>query len=1406
MDVRSLVLAAFVHYLHRVTGEHDVTLGVLHRYPAAKAEEHVPFRVNFASHVDVDEKQLSFSQLHECVSDQLHALDRHCPVPFAKHVLEHIFASSLSPRGSQPSAPSSTTHSSEDVFKITFGGEITTTSSEPAVTVSPYDVCLSFSVDGGSASLTLRMEYQRELYSAQFMQEVLEQLSSLISQTRANPSLSLCAYPLGGTGLGRKVLPDPLRPLDTTWRGSVHSHFAAHARNAPHSTAVVCGERVVTYAELDGMVNALTRVLLDTALARRRAASSAPGGGGGGGTGGAHKEFRQDVVAIYGHRSPSVVVAIMAVMAAGAAYTMLDPAYPSSRIIECLDISRPAIWLHMEEAGDVPIRIHMHLSRADIRTVLLPSVDEFASDPLLSAVSRDPLPPQQQAPHPPLGEGGDDAPAASHRLPVVQPTDVAVVTFTSGSTGKPKGVMGLHGPLTHYYPWMCERFGLTKRERFSMCSGIAHDPLQRDIFTPLYLGASIHIPTHEDVFGGNLARWMQSQAITVSCFTPAMGQLLTAAADAQVRAMMGKNVAGAKPASAALLEEHFRLAFFVGDVLAKRDVLRLQRNAPNAAVINMYGSTETQRSVAYYCVDPSTPLDQHKEILPVGQGMGVNSVDLVLLNRSGVLAGVGEPAEIYVRSPHLSQGYLGLPELSASRFVSNPLCDGVDEARGVLGDRMYKTGDLGRYLLDGSVECLGRADNQVKIRGFRIELGEIDAALSQHPQVQENVTVVLDLPIGGGGDDDGALEKQIVSYCVPKHAEDAGDFDVPQVYSYLRRRLPTYMVPRHVVVISAMPLTPNGKVDRKALPRPSRDALESRPMAAPPPSAVWGTTVGRWGVAEENAVESKVLDVCESLLGFRPAPMDNFFQVGGHSLMATRLVLRINAELLSEPGASPLPADALFGEDSLRGVARRVSSSLGRRVDGAGKDAGGHEQEPSSPSPSSSPSSPPPSSPPITTTTTTKMMMEVDLVFPEDLVRRFQHMSEMASARKHCHGVHHEDAAEGDALKTVVLTGATGFVGAFLCAEVLRDPKRALVCLVRGRDAETCVARVVDNLKAHAVWREEFSARLEAIPADVGLPRLGLGEAEFHALGRRAHAIIHNAARVHWLHEYKALRAANVCGTLEILRLAVAEGRTQPIPVHHVSTTGVYETPHYLESDAIMEDAELRGGHQDLSGGYAQTKWVADQLVARARSLHGIPTAIYRPGYIVGDTQRGVWNADDFLVRMLKGCVQMKSIPQVPPGYTLNLAPVDYVARAVVHLACDRGAQGAFHLSNPVEWSWSEMLRSLPAMGYAVDALEYDAWRLRVLEEAQAMEDFALTPVLSVFHPSWVESLKRPAMDVSKVVQALEHSDVRCEPMSSALVHKYMSHLARAHFVDPPRGVEVGERPSVKLVSRTGRS
>ncbi|HSF39112.1 MAG TPA: non-ribosomal peptide synthase/polyketide synthase [Thermoanaerobaculia bacterium] len=588
------------------------------------------------------------------------------------------------------------------------------------------------------------------------------------------------------------LLPDPAKPLDASFRGGIHE---ALSRQDPERVAVVEDGRIFTYGELQAAASGLAGLLASQGLGRG------------------------EIVAVWAHRSAVLPGAVLGVLRAGAVFMVLDPAYPASRLVDYLRIGRPAAFVAIAGAAPPP-----------------PEVDEE-----LAGVVRVELPAELPSGGPPVEVG---------------PEDLAVLTFTSGSTGRPKGVAGRHGPLTHFYPWMAERFGLSSEDRFGMLSALSHDPLQRDLFTPVWLGAALCVPDPERIGSpGYLADWVRRERVTVLHLTPAMLELLVQAAEETGVDMPS-----------------LRRAFVVGDLLKRTDVERLYTVAPGITCINLYGSTETQRSVSCFAVPREAR--PGREVLPLGRGM--EDAQLLVLNPEGALAGVGELGEIHMRSAHLALGYLGDPGLTAERFLPD---------QGEI--RRYRTGDLGRYRPDGDVEFAGRADAQVKIRGFRIEPGEIEAALARFPGVRESVVIVRD--------------GRLVAYAVPR---PGAEIPPAGVRAFLAERLPGYMVPADVVVLPALPLTRTGKIDRRALPAPER-------------------TAGEGAVAPRTATEETLAGLWRELLGVEDVGVeDDFFDRGGHSLLATQLLSRLRTSFGVE-----LPLRALFERPTIAGMAALLAES-----------------------------------------------------------------------------------------------------------------------------------------------------------------------------------------------------------------------------------------------------------------------------------------------------------------------------------------------------------------------------------------------------------------------------------------------------------------------------------------------
>ncbi|MGP3632310.1 amino acid adenylation domain-containing protein [Streptomyces sp. 24-1644] len=683
---------------------------------------------------------------------------------------------------------------------------------------------LTFYVEAAGTAFSLDLVYAADRFDEPAMNELLAQWVRVLEQAVADSGQPIDSLRLD-TPEARRRLPDPSEPLDATWFGSVVEQFEDWAAREPRRTAISEPGQDLTYRDLARGTSALAGILTRNGVAKG------------------------DVVAIYGERCASLVWAILSVMRTGASFAILDPSYPAHRIADCLAVARPTAFLQLESAGAVPLAVESALQEHGLRCRFeLPANLDDARHLLPQG-----LEPQEAV--------------------AVGPRDCAYIAFTSGSTGKPKGIRGSHGSLTHFVPWMTETFGLRDTDRYSMLSGISHDPLHREVFTPLVTGATICVPAQVDVeTPGRLAQWFRTQQISVSHLTPPMARLFDQLTIA--------------PGTMPWLER----VFFLGDALTSRDVRAITRMAGSATCVNLYGSTESQRAVGYFVVPAADGTADEDPGVTYPLGRGMKDVQLLVLNEAGNPVGIGEAGEIVIRSPHLALGYAHDPELSAAKFLKGPFTDSAD-------DRVYRTGDLGRYLPDGSVTSLGRADNQVKIRGYRVEMDEVQRAMRTVPGVQDALVVARE---------DASGETTLIAYMVTKPGAKVAGHDVRAAVG---TRLPAYMVPSSVVPLDAFPLTPNRKIDRAALPEPS---------------SLPGThEEGQQAVA--SPTEELVAGVWQDVLGApRVLPDDNFFNLGGHSLMATQVVSRVRRVFGCE-----IALRTLFEKQTVRQLAAHIDSLAG---------------------------------------------------------------------------------------------------------------------------------------------------------------------------------------------------------------------------------------------------------------------------------------------------------------------------------------------------------------------------------------------------------------------------------------------------------------------------------------------
>ncbi|MCJ1397376.1 large subunit of alpha-aminoadipate reductase [Xylographa trunciseda] len=1148
---------------------------------------------------------------------------------------------------------------------------------------------------------------------------------------------------------GHGMIPDPTANLHwSDYRGAIHDIFTANALRYPKRLCVVETESTSTsrrefnYGQINRASNQLAHHFVD------------------------HGIQRGDVVMVYAHRGVDLVVAVMGILKAGATFSVIDPAYPPDRQVIYLDVARPkglvVIQKASQEAGELTEHVRSYISQnLDLRTeipglmlrddgsLVGGSITENGEDVLQEQIA--------------LTEEGPGV--------IVGPDSTPTLSFTSGSEGRPKGVRGRHFSLAYYFPWMSDAFNLTKDDKFTMLSGIAHDPIQRDIFTPLFLGAQLLVPSREDIQHELLAEWMNREKATITHLTPAMGQILVGGASAVFPSL-----------------HH---AFFVGDILIKRDCKRLQELAPNVSIVNMYGTTETQRAVSYFEI-PSrnkapTYLDKMGDIIPAGRGM--YDVQLLVVDRDDRtrLCSIGEVGEIYVRAGGLAEGYLGqdLEDLTRAKFVENWFVDPqqwINEDQKTVAaqeviqpwrefykgprDRLYRSGDLGRYMPTGDVQCTGRIDSQIKIRGFRIELGEIDTLLSQHFLVRENCTLLRR---------DKNEEPTLVSYIVPEMQnwhrwleqqrlkETSADDSmvgmlrrfkalVDEARNYLKTKLPAYAVPTVFVPLRRMPLNPNGKIDKPALPFPDAADLSAASLRRSSSST---SHVDR--SETENLIAKIWADLIPHTIAKTIRPEDSFFDIGGHSILAQRVIMEVKRTWKG----IDISIVTIIRHSTLRAFSSEIDRTLdpiGLRLDNEQLD-GGAEQDDS---------------------------YSADALKLELRLMKYYPDAQLQMSRP----------------KTVFLTGATGFLGAYILRELLyhQEPPIKVIVHVRSSNLLDGMDRIKQNCQAYDIWSDSWNSRIRCVTGDLQKPKLGLSSKDWDEVAAEADVVVHNGAQVHWVLPYEQLKASNVISTLDAMALCTS-GKYKAFTF--VSSTSVLDNDHYVKMSEggtpVPEEDSLEGSRKGLGTGYGQSKWVSEYLVREA-GRRGLRGTIVRPGYITGDSTTGVTNTDDFLIRMLKGCIQLQSAPTITN--TINMVPVDHVARVVVACAFHPPMEGlgVAQVTGHPRMTFIEFGGSLMQYGYQVPEVDYESWR-RSLEayvenqskETSAAEEHALMPLYHFVTGDLIAGTKAPELSDVNAAAALRADAARTGDDCSGgagvtldLMGKYIAYLVAIDFLPPP--------------------
>jgi amino acid adenylation domain-containing protein len=660
--------------------------------------------------------------------------------------------------------------------------------------------------DIGQDSLVVIIEYAADLFDEVTAKTLSGRLVRLLGAVAADPDVRLGRVEILAVAERKQILcgwNDTAVPVPAA---TLPELFEAQVARSPDAVAVVCGDRELTYQELDTRANQLARLLISEGVGP------------------------EQIVAFMLPRSVDMVIAVFAILAAGAAYLPISADYPTERIRFVLHDANPCIVLTSRSiASRVP--------EADDRLVI---IEELQT------------------------ENCDASPISdAERTIALRAQHPAYVIYTSGSTGTPKGVVMPGAPLVNLLSYHASAIPIAPEARVAQFAAIGFDVAAQEILSTLYGGGCVLIAgddTRRDPHA--FARWLESYRVTRLHMPNLVLQAICEAAN-ELNLAIPELLEIVQAGEALVLSSH--LATF-------------QSLSDNRALYNHYGPTETHLATAYTLVENVSDWPSRAPI-----GRPIDNARVFVLDAGLQPVPIGVAGELYIAGAGLARGYLARPALTADRFVACPF--------GHPGERMYRTGDMARWMSNGNLEFVGRADDQVKVRGFRIELGEVQTILSRHLLVEHVVVVVReDMP----GD------RRIVAYVV---LADGGAAEVGALRAFTAGKLPEYMVPSAFVCIDEIPLTLNGKLDRGALPAPNYLTAASDRGPSSPHEKLLSTLF-----AEVLGVQRVGLD-------------DSFFDLGGHSLLASRLINRIRLAL-----AWDLQMEDFFSYPTISGLLNKYKS------------------------------------------------------------------------------------------------------------------------------------------------------------------------------------------------------------------------------------------------------------------------------------------------------------------------------------------------------------------------------------------------------------------------------------------------------------------------------------------------
>jgi len=706
-------------------------------------------------------------------------------------------------------------------------------------------------------------------------------------------------------------------------------------------------------------------------------------------------------------------------------------------------------------------------------------------------------------------------------------------------------------------------------------------------------------------------------------------------------------------------------------------------------LVNGYGPTETTVAVNHYIYDDVHPANT--------LGNPINNMKLYVLDHYRRKVPAGVTGELYISGIQLSRGYLNQPELTAERFIANPFI----KDKNSIYNRMYKTGDQVRVLPDGMLEYVGRTDHQVKIRGYRIEVAEIETALQQVEGIK-NVVVQVH-----------KASQDILSL----RAFITGGINVATIKDELSKKLPSYMIPNQIIPIETVPVTANGKLDTTALSLLADKAFDEQEEELP-----------------LNSYEETIRDIWSEVLERRITSLhDDFFHLGGHSLLLTRLYNKI---------ANYYPGRISLSELYINNTIRKLALLIQERESGTIVDQND---------------------------------FGIDSLSNEIKQDAYLNPSEL--------DINFKDKGDFENPKFTLLTGATGFVGVNMLSELLESTSAVIYLLIRADNEKHALERLLKTINEQLLPVSLYNKeRIKLLTGDLSKPFLGLSPDQYDKLTKTIDVVYHAGSAVNFIQPYSYMKAANIGALHTIIKFATTTRLKQ---ICLLSTVGVYSWEHYFTKPAlILENDPTLSAFKYLSRdmGYIQSKWVMEQIAQQAIKL-GVPIIIFRLGYTFCHSTTGATAKYQWWSLLVKCCVQLKHYP-ILLDQKEELVSVDFISKSIAHIAKNPKAIGEiFHLSPAPEDNMTVMdfFENLQReFDIELTPLPYQEW-MKLWEND---EKSPLYPLLSLFkfkvydNKSIIEIHQNtPNFDISNTMKFLEGTTLESTVITRDMLEAYCKYL-----------------------------